>query len=270
MKRFQNLLLLSICALTLLLSGCFTNKINIFVSADGSGTIQLDFALNKEQMIAFGAMSGNPMDAEDLSSTSFVSESDLIDLTSEMGEGVFFNSVSYYPDESENVGYSATYSFQDINKVTLNPLSNIPDLSYEGKKAGSFSFAFSKTDETSTLDIFSSLLPGKSKENSQGAGMQEDIKSEVAQIHPMLAPFMNGINIGVAVEFEAPINSTNALFATEKSVSIIDYRIGDTEISVDELAALLMYIDNPATVPAETIAAVGMNIDPQKKISVVF
>ena len=153
---------------------------------------------------------------------------------------------------------------------TLNPVSNIPDLSYEGKKAGSFSFAFSKTDGTSTLDILSSLFPGKSKENSQGSGMQEEIKSEVVQIHPMLAPFMNGINIGVAVEFSAPVNSTNALFATEKSVSLIDYHIGDDEISVDQLAALLMYIDNPATVSAETIAAAGINIDPQKKISVVF
>ena len=117
MKRIRLILLLSICAFTLLLSGCFTNKIIIFVSEDGSGTIQLDFALNKEQMIAFGAMSGNPVDAEDLSSTSFVSESDLIDQAGEMGEGVFFNSVSYYPDESENVGFSATYSFEDINNV---------------------------------------------------------------------------------------------------------------------------------------------------------
>ena len=268
MKRVHISLLLLLSAATLVLSGCFTSKMNIIVNADGSGSIEVDFSMNKEQMKAFAQLNGETVEDDELKSDTTFPESALREHAVNFGDDVTFQSIRYYPDEETNFGYQAVYHFSDINNLNFNVLTNIPDIQDELNMGKTASFNLTHPDNTSQLEIFPNFAYGK--KNKDRAGMQEDIESEMAELHPMLAPFMKGMEIAISIEFAEPVQSTNALFSTDNYVTLMNYRAGEEEISVKNLTTILSYIDNQTSVSLAELSAAGVNIDPQQKISVTF
>ncbi len=266
MNRKPRILLTILTCSTLLLSSCFTSKMTVLVEKDGSGTIALEFNMNKEQMIEFGKVSGDLPSDDELKSSTMFYEKDLVVLAESFGEGVTFESFSLLPDEDDSIGYNAVYKFTDISKVRIKNFLTIPDLDAGDIKNQGITFASSQTAEGRVVKIFPQLF----QKDAPQTGMQENIEEQINQLHPMLAPFTRNMNISVRVEFAEPVIETNASFPGDHSITLLELNLDDEEISVQDLTTILLFMDKSTIISPDDVTSAGMNLETKDKLTVVY
>ena len=91
-------------------TGCLTFETLITVRDDGSGTIEMVFALSGPMLDMITSLAGNE---------SLCDEENLQEEASKMGEGVRLSSAEPI-DEDGRKGCRAFYDFDDINQLTIN------------------------------------------------------------------------------------------------------------------------------------------------------
>ncbi len=255
---------------SLFLSGCFTSRVNIFVNQDGSGTIDLEFKMNKEQMIAFGTMNGDPPTEKDLSSSDFLTDSALSELAASLGQDVVVVSSECLPGEDAYMGYKARLSFKDITRLKFSPLGTVPDLSdaFFNKGTIAFSRETNAENQDKTINILVGLYPDASGKGQ--AGMEEDIRAELAPFYSEISRFTSDMNISVTVEFEEPVKKTSALYSEKQTVSLLEFQTGDEELSLDGLCTILMYTQNAGSVTLQELENTGFFVQPDATVPVYF
>ena len=198
------------CALVLaaavMCSACFQFSTVLTLKTDGSGTIQQRLLFSQAaiaQLRQFAALGGGGADFDPLS------ERQARDAAASLGPGVTY--VSSTPiDSSEGVGRDITYTFTDINQLSLDqappPPGGIPAVP-QGAGAGG-RVTFKLTRQADGRSLLSIALPELPVSGSNGPSADQ-----VAMLKPMLAGARLSIEIepaGTLVRTSSPVRDGQA------------------------------------------------------------
>ena len=116
MKVVRIVLLISL--VVLVFSGCLKTKTTVNVKKDGSGTVEFSFLMKKEFVQMLQGIQGQVSEGKPFT---LVNEEEFAERSADMGEGVaYLSAAELKTDWGE--GYTASYSFEDINKIRVNTL----------------------------------------------------------------------------------------------------------------------------------------------------
>lgn len=210
----------------LLLSGCFRTSTEIFLNADGSGTI--------EETVMLASFAVNMIAGLDSTQAfSLIDEEKLIARADSLGEGVVFEGVEALIEDGYQ-GYIAAYSFADINTVRLMDNSEALELSNddeegEGDEAdqGVSGLGFDNVTFEFSPGMLDIHIP-------RDAGLEvaihpdtlaaetEKIRQQMVEQGRMMRAFLSDAQASVSIVLPGLITQTNASFADSTTVTLVD------------------------------------------------
>lgn len=266
---------MNLCKLTILLfvpvvlfSGCLKVNSNVNINKDGSGILEeqvlmsdMVISMMNEFMSSFQDSTSAPEEFK------LFKEDELKAKASEYGEGV-----KYVSGEEIKIdgweGYKAIYSFEDLNKITMDtdPNTKVENQQDSGKESEHFSFKFIPGD-ISELIIDRPELTSKSddEETSIETGTADE------ELDDNLIKMMDGMTMTVSLEFNGEIIETNASFVDGSEITMLD--IDFSKILKDK-ESLELFKNNPPDNLDEMKDIVknipGMKVEFQKPVIVKF
>ena len=206
----------------LVLSGCLQSRTVITVNADGSGTVEETFLMQKDvvQMLAGMGEGG---------SFSLLDRDELEQGASDYGSGVNLQSAEETSTEWGS-GYRAVYAFADINqlRVNQNPSDDVPsqgaDMGGETPSAvENIQFAMSGSNP-STLEIIMPEPEEGEMEPADSSSMPEDMEAPELSEQDMqgLASLYTDMRISVDVVVNGRVVDSDATHLDGNTVTLID------------------------------------------------
>ena len=247
----------------LFLSGCFTNNWLVTVNRNGSGTIAVDFSMDKSMLEMMQSFSDGTDDPPPSSSEDLIDPEGMRELANAMGEGVRFISATPDPDSSGSIGYTALFEYDDISKVRINPMLGAPSDEEESAEGDAVTFGFNR-GVTPRLTI--SLQQPEEEEEE----MEEQSPEETAMMASMMKPFLGGMAFSVAVKIDSGIRSTDASFVDGDTVTIMDFRMDkilDNEKLFSKVVASSSVSDKSIQ---KDLAAAGVRVESKETVTVDF
>ena len=266
----------AIVALVVFLAGCFSSSWTIRLKKDGSGTIRMEYKMDKQVMAMIQGMGGGEGAVPD-TSEEFLSESDLDELAAAMGEGVRVVSAEPIPENEQSFGYIAVFEFDDINTLAIDPMEGAPESSGDGMETEAeeapFTFQFTR-GATPELTVFMEQEDDEDGEfaDDEFAEM-EDTQAEQQQneqMAEMMKPYFRSMSFDVKIEFDGRIRDTNATYRDGNTVTLVDMDMGKI-IDNDELFKAV--INDGDLQDEEMIAKLekaGIQVESQDSIFVRF
>ncbi len=274
-KKVSALIVISFLAF---FSGCINSETIVKVKPDGSGEIH-ETILFSQALV--GMMSN--MQASMSSGNDSAKAPGLFDIeklrkeVSKYGSGVEFVSATEKKND-KGEGYTAIYSFKDINQVKLdqNPGSKVDKGSSDKSVEEKMSFKMEK-GKVSTLKVKMNNTP-----SDKNASETENTKAVESSSSPMdsaatqqmmeqMMKMFNGMRIKIAVEIDGEIVKTNATHREENVLTLLDMDF--EKLTKDAKAFENFSKANPKTI-AETKELIkdveGMKIDFNKELLVKF
>ena len=243
-------------------TGCITFETLITVRDDGSGTIEMVFALSGPMIDMITSLAGNE---------SLCDEEKLQEEASKMGEGVRLSSAEPI-DEDGRKGCRAFYDFDDINQLTINqnpgdqmPSGMTADEPTSAEDVVTFSFT---PGSPATLVIH---LPQDFQDNNPDEDPAEVDSTQSAEQLAMMREMLEGARIHMALAVEGTITETNASYQDGNRITLIEIDF-DLLLENEEQLELLSNT-NPQTA-AEIKALLegvdGIKIETSEEILVRF
>ncbi len=243
--RFWMMLKLTvICAAVCLFSGCIQDNMVINIKPDGSGTIEETVLMGNSfiemmQGLSKGMSETGAQDAAGSRETKPKKDESVVTEmmekaktnAKEFGEGVKFLSVK--PAKTETAaGYTAVYSFNDINKVTLNqnPGKKSPGESKkeaadaEAAKSDTIRFAFQKGPVSRLSVTMPPPKTGEKKDKKDEAQKKEEADDPNAI--EMMKSMFKDMKVSIVVNVMGDIVKTNATYRTDKKITLVDMDFG--------------------------------------------
>ncbi len=194
-------------------TGCLTFETLITVRDDGSGTIEMVFALSGPMLDMITSLAGNE---------SLCDEENLQEEASKMGEGVRLSSAEPI-DEDGRKGCRAFYDFDDINQLTINqnpgdqmPSGMTPDEPTSTEDVVTFSFT---PGSPATLVI---NLPQDFQDNNPDEDPTAVDSTQVEEQLAMMSEMLEGARIHMALAVEGAITETNASYRNGNRITLIE------------------------------------------------
>ena len=262
----------ALCALSLFLAGCFTDKTMMKVNPDGSGAIVVTTQMKasaiqqvKEMAKAFGG--DNAKEPE------MFTEKEARDRAAKMGEGIEF--VSFEPLKTKDAeGMKATYSFKDIRKLKINEMMEPPGgggpgggLKAQAKKSPPVTFKLDKLPNgNSLLTIINPPFEMKPDSNPPPALPNGgDLPDEQLA---MMKEMMGGLL--VSIQIEAPgLVKTSSKHVEGSKVTILemdfDKFLGDAA-KLKKLIAAQPKTPEEAKILLKDFPGVKMTLEPETTI----
>jgi hypothetical protein len=240
--------MLKLCAILIaacLFSGCIQDNTVINIKPDGSGTIEETVLMGNSfvemmQGFAKGTADENPAgpkvsETKKEDSRAFLKE--MMDKAKSnakgFGEGVKFESATPVKTKTAT-GYTAIYSFDDINKVTLNqnPGKKAPgdDKSRDQGTAGDdrakndmIKFAFSK-GPVSRLSV--NMPPPQTTEKPAAKDEAGKDGAEDPNALEMMKAMFKDMRVSIVLNIVGNIVDTNAMYRSGQNVTLIDLDFG--------------------------------------------
>ncbi len=211
-----------------LLAGCFSSSWTITLQSDGSGTIRMEYKMDKQVMAMAQSMGGGEADVP-VSSEDFLEESDLDELATSLGPGVSLVSAEPHADSEQFFGYTAVFEFDDINTLAIDPMEGAPNAEGSAEDEESeapFTFEF-KPGATSELVVYM-----EQDEESEDEFADEEFQESEAekqqneQMAEMMKPYFRSMSFDVKIEIDGKIRDTNASYRDGNTVTLIDMDMG--------------------------------------------
>ena len=223
----KNLKYLFVVFLSLMfLSGCLQVNTKINLNKDGSGTIEETVVMKTEviNMMKEFAMSFDSTKSEEFS---MFNESELKEKAANYGEGVKYVSGEKVTMENYE-GFKAIYSFNDINKVKINPS---PDdkmpfgdemMTNEEKPVDDLlKFNFKKGDpSTLVINFPKPKMDEKSKTDDETEEMEDSVENN-AQMDKLIEMF-DGMKMAMSLNINGDIEQTDASFVDGSKVTLME------------------------------------------------
>ena len=194
-------------------TGCLTFETLITVRDDGSGTIEMVFALSGPMIDMITSLAGD----QDL-----CDEEDLQEEAAKMGEGVSLSSVEPI-DEDGKQGCRAFYDFDDINQLTINqnpgdqmPSGMTADEPTSAEDVVTFSFT---PGSPATLVI---NLPQDFQDNNPDEDPTPVDSTQREEQLAMMREMLEGARIHMALAVEGSIIETNASYRDGNRITLIE------------------------------------------------
>ncbi len=220
---------LAIFFVALAITGCIDVKTKIKVNKDGSGMIEETMLMSSEMVQMMKQfMSGFAADSTNTQEFNLYNEEEIKNKASDYGEGVQFISGKELQEDGRE-GYSAIYSFADLNKLRFdqNPDSKIPEgveaaAGQEPEKKEYITFKFDRNDGSEiTIN-----MPPASKESEKADSTMDmgDTSTDSLNAGDLskLKDLLKDFNISLVVETDGEIKETNASYVNKSSVTLFD------------------------------------------------
>ncbi len=212
----------SLCALSLFLTGCFSDKTAIKVNADGSGTLVITTQMKAsaiEQMKQMAKAFGG----ENAKEPELFTEKEAKEKAAKMGEGIEF--VSYEPIKTKDAeGMKASYSFKDIRKLKINemtepPGGGAPGMKAQVKKSTPVTFKLDKLPNgNNLLTIFNPPCDLKPDQNPPPGLPNGELPEEQLA---MMKEMMGGLLVSIQLEVVGLVK-TNSKWAEGSKITILE------------------------------------------------
>ena len=263
-------------AMVVFLAGCFSSSWTIRLKSDGSGTIRMEYKMDKQVMAMIQGMGGGEAAVPD-SSEEFLSESDLDELAAAMGEGVRVVSAEPLPENEQSFGYTAVFEFDDINTLAIDPMEGAPESSDDGMDAEAedppFTFQFTR-GATSELIVFMDQDSEEDEEfDDEEFEEMEDSAAEQQQneqMAEMMKPYFRSMSFEVKLEFEGRIRETNAHYRDGNTVTLVDMDMGKIVDNDDLFKAVINEGDLQDEEMIARLEEAGIQMESQESIFVRF
>lgn len=269
-NRWAKLLVLGV--IVAVLAGCFSSSWTIRLKNDGSGTIRMEYKMDKQVMAMLQGMGGGEADVPD-TSEEFLNESDLDELAVAMGPGVRFVSAEPLPENEQSFGYTAVFEFDDINTLAIDPMEGAPQSSDDGMEGEDeeppFTFQF-KRGATSELIVFMDQEDDEDDFEDEEFDESEAEQQQNEQMAEMMKPYFRSMSFDVKIEFEGSIRDTNATYRDGNTVTLVDMDMGKI---VDDDALFKAVINEGGLQDDEMTARLeeaGIQMENQERIFVRF
>lgn len=244
MRGFK--LLSVVFLLVLTLTGCLRVNTTINVNPDGSGTIEETLFMKGEVLDMIRQFASSFDESGEAEEFSLYKEDEQKNKASEYGEGVVFLKGEQIVETGWE-GYRVTYSFNDINKLKLDPSPdnkvNIGDeVNEEAEAARQFiTFNFSKGNP-SELNI---TFPLRDFDESSSTEVTETTEADTSDenMTEMFKRMFDGMRVSVNVNVKGNITETNASFVEGSKITLMD--IDFTNLIMNEDAIKKMESKKP-------------------------
>ncbi len=275
--------------------GCLERSTVVKVNRDGSGIVHIR---NHDQEVNI-VIGGKKAETEDKESKLPSMES-LDRIAKEMGSGVRVKSIKPSKNRSGWKGYDLIFEFDDINQMVLtDSLANIGDKdsddaeNADGKKEPAekepLDREFRFTMKDGTLEIFSLAYDQPAKNATpadepqdgaidpfaqEPAGSSPTFSLQETAMTQLYAKLLSDVRIGVFVQVNGPIESTNALHRDESLITLVNVNVGkmlEDENAVSKLKSIEHLENDPdrrAKIQEMANETDGLDVDTQKKIVV--
>lgn len=221
--------LLLISALFLLaLTSCIDVTTKVKLNTNGSGTIEETVMISKDIIAMLeGFMAFDSTDSE-VQKTEMFSEDELKNEASSFGEGVKYISSEKHETQTMK-GYTAVYSFNDINKVKVenDPGEKVPsnfDSQDDVEKEDVITFNFTK-EKPLSLKIF---IPKseKSEDENDEVGFVEteenEMETDTTGMAQQMQMMFKNMKVSVSLEINGKIVETDAAFVDGNKITLFE------------------------------------------------
>lgn len=271
MKNIK-LYLLAILA-TISFYGCLQVNTKVILNQDGSGTIEETVVIKSSvlKMMQDFAMSFDSTKSEEFD---FFKEDELINKAQNFGQGVKYLSGEKVSTKDYE-GYKVIYSFEDINKVIINPSpdNKLPfnDQLAEEKSNDNLKFNFKKGDPATLVINFPKPEMDEKSESETGEDVEaEDSLSNNANLDKMVEMF-EGMNMTLSIDFSKSIEETDATFVDGSEVTLM--QIDFSELLKDKDILNNLQKRKPETMEEvnEIIGDIpGIKIETKERVTIKF
>jgi len=215
----KSLRLVLVALATLLgLTGCFQVEKVVKVKPDGSGTVEETVLFTKAALASFQQMAASvPGNKEGAAKAPDIyDEAKLKDAAAKMGAGVTFVSAQKISNE-QGEGFTATYAFSDINKLTIdqNPGEAVPTGNVKASSDKREPIVFHFTKGTPAELTLTTTPPNFQPRKVQPPGM-EDMAMK------MMKKILQDMHLSLVVEVQGTILETNAEYHDGPCVTLLD------------------------------------------------
>jgi len=268
MKRLKILFLFFIAAT--LLTGCFKVETTVKINKDGSGKIFQTVMMSKMFVEMISQFAGSFGDSSSTDEFSLFDEEKFIESAKEFGDGVQYVEGEYVSEDGWE-GFRAEYTFDDLNKIRLEPE---PDdkvsIGMEGQDVA---------EEENSEYYFFKFIEGDVAEviidRPEIKKDIDDVETEVEEINDefsdVFLKMMDGMRIDITLEFEGEIVETNATHVEGSKVTLLAMDFGEIvknketlemlkKSQPDEIEDLEVFVEK---IP-------GMKLELKKPVSVKF
>jgi hypothetical protein len=262
----------SLCALSLLLAGCFSDKTMLMVNADGSGSIVVSTQMKSSAIQQMKKMA-KAFGGDNAKEPELFTEKEARDKAAKMGEGVEF--VSFEPIKTKDAeGMKASYSFKDVRKLKINEMSEPPGgggpgggFKSQAKKGTPVTFKLDKLPNgNSLLTIVNPPFEGKPDNNPPSAPPNGgDLPDEQLA---MMKEMMGGLLVSLQLEV-AGLVKTNSKHVEGSKITILEM---DFDKVLGDVAKLKKLVATQPRTPEEAkllmkdFPGVKMTLEPETTI----
>ena len=222
MNIIKRIILLAIPVI--LFSGCLKVETTVKVNKDGSGTINEKVLMSRafiDMLSQFAQSFGDSSEAEEFS---FFKEDELVESAKDYGEGVkYVSGEKISSDEWE--GFHAVYSFDDLNKIRLEP---DPDEKVEvgmqddsGEEEEYYFFEFIHGDEPQVIIDRPEIEPDFNMGEDDAEETDDD------EFEGEFLKMMEGMKIKIAMEFDGEIIESNATYIDGSNITLLEMDLGE-------------------------------------------
>jgi len=251
-----------------LFSGCLKVNSNVKINKDGSGILEeqvlmsdMVISMMNEFMSSFQDSTSTPEEFK------LFKEDELEAKASEYGEGV-----KYVSGEEIKIdgweGYKAIYSFEDLNKITMDtdPNTKVENQQDGGKESEHFSFKFIPGD-------IAELIIDRPELTSKNEDEEISVETGTAdeELDDNLIKMMDGMTMTISLELNGKIVETNASYVDDTRITMLDI---DFSKLLKNKESLELFKKNPPDNLDEMKAIVenipGIKVEFKKPVSVKF
>ena len=251
-------------------TGCLQVDTTVKLNKDGSGTIEEKVMMSDmvvQMMNQF--MNSMPDSSAKKQEFKLFKEDELRDKASEYGEGVKYVSGKEVSKDGWK-GYTAVYSFKDINKLRMdtNPNKKVElDKSNSEVENDYFSFRFNPGNVAELIID----RPDVSMDEEPETDTTTEESTQNQPLNDEIVKLMDGMKIKISLQPQGNIVSTNASYVDGSDVTLLDV---DFSALLKNKGDLDKFKKNPPKSLDEMKELVknipGMKIELQKSVSIKF
>ncbi len=221
MKLFKTIFLL-IIAVTFI-TGCIKVETKVKINKDGSGRIFETVIMSKIFAEMISQFAGSFGDSTDTEKFQLFDEKDFIESAKDFGSGVQFTGGESVSEDGWE-GFKAEYSFDDLNKIRLEPApNNIVSIGMEDQQVEEnkeyFYFKFIKGDIPEVIISRPEIEKDFNREKTEAEDNSDEVNDEFFKL-------MEGMRVDVSLEFEGEIVESNATHVEGSTVTLLSMDIG--------------------------------------------
>jgi hypothetical protein len=266
--------LLAAAALVLVMSGCFSTSWLITLRNNGSGSIEMEYRLDREVVGMMQGMGGEEAETETpMSSEELLDSQELDEMASSLGEGVRFVSAEPLPENESYLGYTAVFEFDDINSLGLDPVQGAPEQQAgefeEEEEEPPFTFRFTP-GRPAELEVM--MAGDEDGAEEESAGTEEMPGSaEQENMAAMMKPYFRSMSFLVQLKIDGSIRNTNASYRDGNTITLMDMDMGKI---VDDQQLFNKVMNSESGIGDEEMLAelerAGIRIESKDRITVRF